>query len=60
MWSCVDPVSNFISAGSTIEAQSMLVRMIDILKARTITTLFTDLIGGGEAGADRRGHLVDH
>lgn len=44
----VDPVSNFMASGTTIEAEAMLVRMIDMLKARTITTLFTDLISAGE------------
>ena len=43
----VDPVSNFLSAGTSIEAESMLVRMIDVLKAQSITTFLTDLIGGG-------------
>lgn len=45
----VDPISNFLSAGTTIEAESMLVRMIDMHKGQLITTLFTDLTrGGGE------------
>ena len=44
----VDPISNFLSAGSTIEAGTMLVRLIDLLKAQQITTLFTNLVGGGK------------
>ena len=43
----VDPISNFLTAGSTIEAGTMLVRLIDMLKAQQITTLFTNLVGGG-------------
>ena len=43
----VDPVSNFMASGTSIEAQSMLVRMVDMLKSQSITTLFTDLIAGG-------------
>ena len=46
----VDPISNFLSAGSTIEAGTMLVRLIDLLKARQITTLFTNLVDGGKGG----------
>jgi circadian clock protein KaiC len=43
----VDPISNFLAAGSTIEAGTMLVRLIDLLKAQQMTTLFTNLVGGG-------------
>ncbi len=42
----VDPISNFISAGTTTEACSMLVRLVDLLKAREITSLFTNLTHG--------------
>jgi circadian clock protein KaiC len=44
----VDPISNFMSAGSTMEAGTMLVRVIDMLKAQQITTLFTHLVSGGK------------
>jgi len=43
----VDPISNFLAAGSMIEAGAMLVRLIDMLKAQQITTLFTNLVSGG-------------
>ena len=43
----LDPISNFLTSGTSIDAASMLVRMIDTLKARQITTLFTNLTGGG-------------
>ncbi len=39
----VDPISNFLAAGTTIDAHSMLVRLIDLLKARGITTVLTNL-----------------
>jgi circadian clock protein KaiC len=43
----VDPISNFISTGSRADAEAMLVRLIDFLKARGITALLTDLTAGG-------------
>ncbi len=43
----IDPISNFISAGTTTEAGSMLVRMVDFLKSQSITGLFTNLTQGG-------------
>ena len=39
----IDPISNFISAGTTSEAGSMLVRMVDFLKSQGITSVFTNL-----------------
>ena len=45
----VDPISNFITAGTTTEAGSMLVRLVDLLKSKGITTLFTNLTHGGNA-----------
>ncbi len=43
----VDPVSNFISSGTMTEAGAMLVRLIDFLKSRQITSLLTNLTHGG-------------
>lgn len=43
----VDPISNFISAGTATEAGAMLVRMVDFLKSQGITSLFTNLTHGG-------------
>lgn len=43
----VDPISNFISAGTTTEAGSMLVRLVDVLKSRGITSLYTNLTHAG-------------
>jgi len=42
----MDPISNLITVGTDIEACSMLTRMIDFLKSRGITTLFTNLTAG--------------
>ncbi len=39
----VDPITNFISSGTVSEASSMMLRLVDYLKARQITTLLTNL-----------------
>ncbi len=43
----VDPISNFTAAGTNTEAKSMLIRLIDLLKVKQITTLFINLTSGG-------------
>ena len=45
----VDPVTNLTSAGSDAELNAMLMRLIDFLKAKQVTALFTSLTSGGEA-----------
>jgi circadian clock protein KaiC len=45
----VDPISNFINSSTAIETQAMLMRMVDFLKTKQITALFTHLTGGGRA-----------
>jgi len=45
----IDPISNFIDNSTAIEAQAMLLRMVDFLKAKQITAVFTHLTGGGNA-----------
>ncbi|HWM43929.1 MAG TPA: circadian clock protein KaiC, partial [Burkholderiales bacterium] len=45
----IDPVSNFIDNSTAIDTQSMLLRLIDFLKAKGITALFTHLTSGGGA-----------
>ena len=45
----VDPISNFSSAGTLVDAEAMLLRLVDFLKARQITALFTNLTAGGDA-----------
>jgi len=42
----VDPVSNLIGSGESMEAKLMLTRLIDYLKSNGITALFTSLTGG--------------
>jgi circadian clock protein KaiC len=48
----VDPISNFITAADQSGVKSMLIRLVDFLKVRQITTLFTHLASGTQA-ADR-------
>jgi circadian clock protein KaiC len=45
----VDPITNFLKAGTPGEAEAMLMRLIDFLKAQQITALFTSLTHGGSA-----------
>ena len=45
----VDPISNFIDTGSAQEAQAMLLRLVDFLKEKQITAMFTHLTTGGTA-----------
>jgi circadian clock protein KaiC len=46
----VDPVSSFLAAGTDLDAKSMLMRMVDLLKTRQITALVTSLTGGDHPG----------
>jgi circadian clock protein KaiC len=43
----VDPITNFLTLGSKSDVKSMLMRMIDYLKANEITAMFTSLTEGG-------------
>jgi len=43
----VDPVTNFLTVGDTIETKAMLTRLIDLLKIRQTTAMFTSLTSGG-------------
>jgi circadian clock protein KaiC len=45
----VDPVSNLTAVGVPFEANAMLMRLIDYLKSRQITAIFTSLTGAGDA-----------
>jgi circadian clock protein KaiC len=47
----VDPISNFVNAGTTQDALTMLLRLTDYLKSRQATAMFTHLSSGGVAGA---------
>jgi circadian clock protein KaiC len=39
----VDPISNLISVGTSVEVKAMLARLIDSIKVRQVTALFTSL-----------------
>jgi circadian clock protein KaiC len=43
----IDPITNFLAIGDKMEAKSMLTRLIDFLKSRQITAMFTSLTSGG-------------
>jgi circadian clock protein KaiC len=43
----VDPISNLVDGGTALEAQSMLLRLVDFLKANQVTAMFTHLTSGG-------------
>jgi len=45
----IDPITAFLGAGQSAEAESMLMRLIDLLKSRQITALFTSLSHGGDS-----------
>ncbi len=44
----LDPASSLESAGTMLDARSMLMRLIDLLKARQISSMFTSLTAGAE------------
>jgi len=46
----VDPISNFVSGGTDADTQSMLLRLLDFLKAKQITAMFTHLTSGATSG----------
>jgi circadian clock protein KaiC len=43
----VDPISNLVSTGARKEVHSMMIRLLDMLKERQITALFTNLTQPG-------------
>ena len=44
----VDPIGSLVGAGSTRDANSMVIRLIDFLKIKGITTMMTNLTSAGE------------
>jgi circadian clock protein KaiC len=48
----VDPITNFLGVGDSIETKSMLTRLIDFLKMRQITGMFTSLTSAESAIED--------
>ena len=45
----IDPITNLTSIGETAEIKSMMTRIIDFLKNKQITAVFTSLTDGGSA-----------
>lgn len=43
----IDPITNFLAVGDRLETKAMLTRLIDFLKSREITAMFTSLTSGG-------------
>ncbi len=41
----IDPITNLISIGNSHEVKNALMRLVDLLKSKLITSLFTSLIG---------------
>ena len=48
----IDPITNFLAIGDNVETKSMLTRLIDLLKSREITAMFTSLTSGGHDPED--------
>jgi circadian clock protein KaiC len=42
----IDPISNLINAGTSADAESMVLRLVDLLKMKGITALLTNLTSG--------------
>ena len=58
----VDPVTSLIVVGTPHEVRSMLTRLVDFLKTRRITAMFTSLTAGGgplEASEESVSSLMD-
>jgi circadian clock protein KaiC len=45
----IDPISNFSTAGTAADAETMLLRLVDFLKGRGITAMLVNLTTGGNA-----------
>ncbi|MDI1246855.1 MAG: circadian clock protein KaiC [Rhodoferax sp.] len=54
----VDPISSFGGAGSQAEIKSMLIRLIDFLKARNITVMLVNLTHTGSEAAEQTGEAI--
>lgn len=49
----IDPVTNLINAGETLDVHSMLMRLMDYLKLKGITVVMTSLTGGEAASLEQ-------
>ncbi len=45
----LDPINNMEAVGESLEIRAMLTRLIDFLKMKQVTAIFTSLTGGGSA-----------
>jgi circadian clock protein KaiC len=45
----MDPITNMMSVGESVEVKAMLTRVIDFLKGQGITAIFTSLTAGGDS-----------
>jgi circadian clock protein KaiC len=45
----VDPITSFLTVGTSLEVKSLLMRLMDYLKSKGITAMFTSLTEGGDA-----------
>ena len=56
----VDPISNFTASGSAMQAEAMLLRLIDFLKTRGVTAMLVNLTADvGEAKGSGISSLID-
>ena len=53
----LDPISSFLESGDRMEVQSMLLRVIDFLKSRGVTAVFTHLMHGQEGRVETEAGL---
>lgn len=50
----MDPISNLITSGTDRQVKAMLTRLIDFLKMKEITSLYTDLSSGSQSADSAR------
>ena len=48
----VDPITNFLAVGDEVQTKAMLTRLIDFLKLKQITAIFTSLTSAGSEPED--------
>ena len=53
----VDPISNMIAVGSRLEVKAMLTRLMDLLKNRQITAVYTSLTHAGSSLEETELHI---
>ncbi len=54
----LDPITNFVSVGSTDQIKLMLIRLVDYLKLHGVTAMFTSLTHGGNASAESTDTMI--